>query len=129
MNHELNENCFNTLSTLQSFIKIAGPSDSEFGRAAVIQAFEFTFEVYWKTFQKIARADGVTASGPKSALSYAYQANLIDDQEAWLYILNDRNMTTHTYHEEISRKIFDNIKTKHVTVFEKAYQALLKASR
>lgn len=129
MNDNTLDNCKNTLSTLKSFLEQAEKNPSEFARAAVIQAFEFTYEVYWKTFQKIGRAEGVMVSGPKSALSYAYQAGYITDQELWLALMNDRNLTTHIYHEGISKKIYENVARQYVAAFEGAYLILIKGNK
>lgn len=43
-------------------------------RDALIQRFEFTFEALWKALQERARADGLDASSPRSALQAALQS-------------------------------------------------------
>lgn len=75
------------------------PIQNNRDRSGIIKAFEFTFELAWKTFQKIAREDGISTGGPKSSLKFAFQANLItnDNELLWLDMLNDRNLLNHTY--------------------------------
>lgn len=36
-------------------------------KAGLIQGFEFTFELFWKTFQKLAPEAGLEASSPREA--------------------------------------------------------------
>lgn len=129
MNKDTIENCHRTLFTLKDFLHIAGDQNNDFARAAVIQAFEFTYEVYWKTFQKLAREQGAIAAGPKPAIAYAFQAGILSDQSMWLDIINDRNMTTHTYHEEISKQIYGRIKNDYLKAFEQAYDSLLNLKK
>ncbi len=117
-------NCEKALQKLNEFLAVTQHLNKDYTQAAVIQAFEFTFEVFRKTFQKIGRSEGIAIGSPKSAFSFAYQSGLIEDENIWLDLLNDRNMTTHSYHEIIAQKIFSNIKEKYVFVFQKAYQIL-----
>ena len=43
----------------------------------------------------------------------SYVQNLINDGEAWLDMLEDRNLTSHTYDEIVANTIRDNILNKH----------------
>lgn len=76
-------------------------------RDALIQRFEFTFELAWKTAAEVLREEGIELQivSPKSVLKGAYEAGLIDDEEVWVEILRDRNMTSHTYEEETAKEI------------------------
>ena len=38
------------------------------------------------------------------------QYKLIDDEEAWLSMLDDRSMSSHVYNQEAEREIFHHIK-------------------
>jgi nucleotidyltransferase substrate binding protein (TIGR01987 family) len=118
-------NCEKALEKLTQFLKLAEAVPNEAVQAGVIQAFEFTFEVFWKIFQKLGQAEGAVVAGPKSALSYAFQAELIENEVPWLDLLNDRNLTTHVYHEQLAQEIFEHIKNTYVHEFRKVYQKLL----
>lgn len=103
------ENCQRALSKLKEFIDIAKTNDTEYMHAAVIQAFEYNFELFWKTFQKIANKEGEKIGSPKQAFSFAFQSGLIKNEDIWLSILHDRNLTTHTYHRELADQIYNRI--------------------
>lgn len=77
---------------------------------AAIQRFEFTIELFWKLLKRILDSKGVQAVYPKDVLQQAYQGNLINDEQVWLSMLRDRNLTSHTYNEELADDIFKSIK-------------------
>jgi nucleotidyltransferase substrate binding protein (TIGR01987 family) len=84
---------------------------SEIHRAGVIQAFEFTFEQCWKAIQKKAGTEGVTVASPKQALSWAMSLGWIEakDEKAWLAMLSDRNLSSHTYREKTAKEVAENV--------------------
>lgn len=72
-----------------------------------IQRFEFCFELGWKFIKKMLMdVEGIEALSPKKALQSAYQLGWIEDELAWLKMLNDRNLTSHTYREEYAQEIY-----------------------
>ena len=125
MNQQSIQNCQKTLQKLTEFLAIDERINEEYTHAAVIQAFEFTFEVFWKTFQKIGQAEGVTIGSPKAAFLFAYQSGLIENENIWLDLLHDRNMTTHTYHEVVAHQILKRIREHYLNAFQYAYQKLV----
>ena len=75
-----------------------------------IQRFEFCFELGWKLLKKMLMdIEGIDVLSPKKALQFAYQLGWIEDEQAWLKMLNDRNLTSHTYREEYARKIYSQL--------------------
>ncbi len=78
---------------------------------ATIHRFEFTIELFWKLLKNILESKGVEVRYPRDVLKEAYAGGLIDNEEIWLSMLNDRNMTSHVYDEEIADQIYVRIKT------------------
>lgn len=113
------ENLIKAFRELEEFL--AEPVVSNRDRAGVIKAFEFTFELFWKTFQKIADIQGIDAKSPRESLKAGFQLGYIvnSEEESWLNMLKDRNLMSHLYHEEISQEIFDRIETKYLLLFKK----------
>lgn len=74
-----------------------------------IQRFEFVFEQCWKTLQQALSIEGIEARTPREVIQKAYQAGWLQDESLWLKMLKDRNETSHTYDEDIARRIFSNI--------------------
>lgn len=79
-------------------------------RDASIQRFEYTFEIAWKLFKKVAKVDGIEVTSPRQALRAAYQMGLITDIDIWFEMLEDRNMTSHTYDQYIANKVYESAK-------------------
>lgn len=77
---------------------------------ATIQRFEFSIELFWKALKKKLLYDyGVDAQSPKTVLQQAYINQLISDEKIWLDMLKDRNLTSHTYNQELALEIYYRI--------------------
>ena len=77
---------------------------------ATIQRFEFCIELFWKTFRHLLALEGRETFSPKESLQAAYQLGWIQDEQAWLSMLKDRNLTSHTYNEQLAEQIVQHIK-------------------
>jgi len=77
---------------------------------ATIQRFEFTVELFGKLLKHILESKGVQVQYPKDILKEAYKGYLIDNEEQWLQMLKDRNLTSHTYDEKLAHIIFNRTK-------------------
>ncbi|WP_425363854.1 HI0074 family nucleotidyltransferase substrate-binding subunit [Candidatus Tisiphia endosymbiont of Hybos culiciformis] len=78
---------------------------------ASIQRFEFTIELFWKLLRVILESKGVAVQYPKDVLREAFKGHLIEHEQEWLKMLLDRNVTSHTYDEQLADKIYNNIKS------------------
>ena len=107
-----------TLNELTEYIRL--PIQNNRDIAGIIQAFEFTFEQSWKSIQKIANSDGVALGSPKAAYSYAMQNNWIDlkEESKWLQLLKDRNLTSHTYQENLAHEVLQRIQIDYLNMFQ-----------
>ena len=77
---------------------------------ATIQRFEFTFELCWKFLKDFFSEKGVSLNYPKEVIQEAFRIGIINDENLWLQMLEDRNLTSHTYDEELADEIFQRIK-------------------
>ena len=70
--------------------------------AGLIQTFEFTFELTWKTLKDLLELEGYDATSPRSAIRIALEAKYISavQCETLLEALGKRNLLTHTYDED-----------------------------
>lgn len=81
-------------------------------RDAAIQRFEYTFETVWKLQQVYLRErEGIICNSPKSCFRQASRVGLFSPEEAetCLEMTNDRNLTEHTYVEQIAEAIFQKL--------------------
>ena len=57
-------------------------------RDATIQRFEYTFELAWKLFRKVARIEGIEVNSPRQAIRAAYDVGLLEDIDLWFELLD-----------------------------------------
>ena len=91
---------------------------------ASIQRFEFCIELTWKTLKKALAAEGIEANTPRECMSQAYAAHWLADETAWLSMLKDRNLTSHTYKEALAVEIYSRL-PGHLAAMQSLYQVLL----
>ena len=75
-------------------------------RDACIQRFEYCIELSWKTSMKIL---GSMTSAAKPAIREMARNNLIADAEPWLKFIEARNNSSHSYDENVAKKVFIEI--------------------
>lgn len=85
------------------------PAVHELVMDGTIQRFEFCFELCWKSIREALANEGLEANSPKQAFIHALSLGWIKNEEDWLRILKDRNLTTHTYFIEMAEKVYGNI--------------------
>jgi nucleotidyltransferase substrate binding protein (TIGR01987 family) len=121
------------LSQLKDAVKVAGERDlSRLEKQGVIQAFEFTHELAWKTFKDFLESRGETGIyGSKDATRKAFAAGLIEDGETWMDMIQSRNKSSHTYNEAVATDIVNATLGeyfKSFTEFEHRFLQLEKSS-
>jgi len=77
---------------------------------ASIQRFEFTFELAWKLMQVLIKENGIDTYGVKSIIREAAKLGLIDNPGIWFDFLSKRNLSVHTYNEQIAQLVYDAAK-------------------
>ncbi|MCD5410047.1 MAG: nucleotidyltransferase substrate binding protein [Clostridiales bacterium] len=83
---------------------------SDVVRDGLIQRFEFTYELAWKTTKDYLEDLGIVdRNSPKLVIKEAFAQKIIKNEKNWLLMLNDRNMTSHIYKEEMAREIAQRI--------------------
>lgn len=81
---------------------------SDIVRDAAIQRFEFCIELSWKVLKKKM---GTTSVAPKAIIREAATQGIISDPEKWLYFIDQRNLTSHTYNEDTAKKVFETVQS------------------
>jgi len=76
---------------------------NEFIRDSVIQRFEFTVELAWKTAKKTLLSP---SNSPRSVIREMAEEGLISDPEKWFALIEARNLSTHTYKEALAEKVY-----------------------
>jgi nucleotidyltransferase substrate binding protein (TIGR01987 family) len=79
---------------------------SSFIRDAVIQRFEFCWELAWKALKLRLQQLGVEALNPRDIFREALSNGLIHDGNGWSEVQKKRNLTSHTYDEKLADEVY-----------------------
>lgn len=91
---------------------------SELEKQGLIQSFEYTHELAWKTLKDFLKSKGQSdIYGSKDATRKAFNLELIQDGDGWMDMIKSRNKTSHTYDETVANEISENIKNCYYPLF------------
>jgi nucleotidyltransferase substrate binding protein (TIGR01987 family) len=90
----------------------------------LIQRYEFTLELAWKVMKDYEEYQGgVKVGGPRDVIRQAHQFELIDD-DYWITMMEDRNLTSHTYEESKAQEVVMIIINTYLHVLHKLEQRM-----
>ena len=81
-------------------------------RDALIQRFEYSTEAFWKYLKAYLQTEhNLSANSPREVIRVGLTAKLYSEETSreLLQMLDDRNLTSHTYVEELAESIADRI--------------------
>jgi len=106
------------LLAFQRFAEAIDQPKNSFMRDSAIQRFEFCIDLAWKSLQQILYSEhGIRVNSPKETIRIAYENQLIHEPEKWLSMIDDRNLTSHTYDEELAEQIYVRL-SEHLRVLK-----------
>jgi nucleotidyltransferase substrate binding protein (TIGR01987 family) len=76
------ENFKKAVAQLEEFVQ--QPLLNKFERQGLIQCFEYSFELGWKTLKDYLENGGQDVATPRAAIQLAFQAGLIGDGHSWI---------------------------------------------
>jgi len=77
----------------------------------LIKAFEYTYELSWKTLQDLLMEKGYKdIIGPRPVIEQSFQDGYIKNGKEWLKMHISRNLTSHTYNEETAKEVIKEIR-------------------
>ena len=119
-------NYIKALDLLENALKIEQPDVVQ--RAGIVQFFEMCSELSWKLLKDYLEEQGfIEINTPRNAIKKAFEIELISNGHEWMELLQDRNLSAHTYDEQkaseleqlIHHKYFPLLKSLHQTFLEK----------
>ncbi|AOY75870.1 nucleotidyltransferase substrate binding protein [Clostridium formicaceticum] len=93
-------------------------------KEGLIQRFEYTFELAWKTLKDYLEAKEVNAKFPRDVIKAAFHYEVIKDGEVWMDMLEKRNLLAHTYDEERFHFAIKKIKEEYYEAISQVYNYL-----
>ena len=97
------EHYISALAQLEQAVAIYQKSQQD----GLIQRFEFTVELAWKSIKEYLEDQGSTTpiATPRAVLKEAFAAGVIQDAEEWNKIITARNITSHVYDEKTAEDV------------------------
>ena len=112
-----------TFAQLERFM--AEEDLNELEAQGLIKAFEYTYELSWKTLQDLLKDKGYSdIIGPKPVIEQSFQDGYIKNGEAWMRMHNSRNLTSHTYNQDTADEIVEQIIDEYFGLFKELKETL-----
>jgi nucleotidyltransferase substrate binding protein (TIGR01987 family) len=114
------QNFEKSLKYLEDALSISQPDMIQ--RAGLIQFFEMTFELSGSLLKDYLGSQGfLEIKTPHSALKKAFEVGLIRNGHNWMELLENRNLTTHTYDEAIAIEVEKLIHQNYYPLLKELY--------
>lgn len=109
--HQRLSNYSKAIIELESAVELSNERPlTKLEKQGLIQCFEYTHELAWKTLKDFLEQSGVqNLYGSKDVTREAFKLEIIQDGEAWMDMIKSRNLTSHTYEEKVADEIAQNI--------------------
>lgn len=76
---------------------------SDLEQQGLIQGFEFTHELAWNVLKDYLEMEGIQGLvGSRSTAREAFKRGLVSDGEAWMDMIEKRNLSSHTYNQDVA---------------------------
>jgi len=79
---------------------------TEILRDSAIKRFELCFDLAWKSIKICAKIQGAECYSPKACFKTAFQLKFVEYDEKWSDMVDDRNLSSHTYKIELAEEIY-----------------------
>jgi len=115
-------NFFNALEKYESAVNRYEEFKSEgFGDVyldLIVKRFELTYEMSWKALKRYLEFLGFEAKSPRQAFKEGYSQQILDEEDVWLDMIEQRNLSSHIYDEFEISEILDK-KENYLKAFQK----------
>ncbi len=94
--------------------------------SAIVKNFEFTFELSWKAMEGLLSHHGIPTATPRQAAPEAYRKGFIDSEAVRLAMIEDRNLTVHTYDESFALEMAQRFESDYLPLFNLFLQRFVR---
>ena len=112
------------ISQLTEFVE--KPELNKFEAQGLIQCFEYTFELAWKTAKDYLEEQGFSVKSPRQTIQIAFQIELVADGHVWIDALDKRNLMAHTYDEKKTKEAEELIRVQYYSILKALHDELGK---
>jgi len=93
------ENFERALGLLREALAQGPAALNQLEKEGVVQRFEYTLELAWKTVKDYLEGSGVVLASvtPRHVIKDAFAAKILADGQTWIAMIDHRNLLSHTY--------------------------------
>jgi nucleotidyltransferase substrate binding protein (TIGR01987 family) len=101
---------------------------SQLEKEGIIQRFEYTIELAWKTMKDYLESQNLVLDQitPRAVIKEAFAAKLITEGQVWMDALDARNKMSHTYDFKKFEEVIADIQKHYLAAIEALYFKLLE---
>ncbi|MBI4655861.1 MAG: nucleotidyltransferase substrate binding protein [Elusimicrobia bacterium] len=119
-----NSDIFNSfIKSIKRFNEILNAPQTLANRDSAIKRFELTFELAWKSIKEYLDYKGIISRSPRDCFEQAFSIGIIQDDPAWIKMIEDRNLSVHTYNEKLAMDIYRRL-GKYLNLFKSLSKSL-----
>jgi len=100
---------------------------SQLEKEGIIQRFEYTMELAWKTMKDYLESQNVVFEQitPRAIIKEAVAAKLVTQGQVWMRALDARNKMSHTYDFSEFEAVIQDIEKSYLSVIDDLFMKLL----
>lgn len=93
---------------LESAVQLSKTRElSRLEKQGLLQGFEYTHELSWNVMKDYLVDQGYAGLvGSKDSVRLAFKTGLISDGTIWMEMVKARNLTSHSYDEELANEVY-----------------------
>ncbi|MDO8722210.1 MAG: HI0074 family nucleotidyltransferase substrate-binding subunit [Syntrophales bacterium] len=86
----------------------------------IVKRFEFTYEISWKAIKRYLDYIGIGCTGPRMCFKEALTQKVIEQEDIWIDMIEQRDLSSHIYDEDEIKEILEKI-----VDYKEAFEGLL----
>ena len=101
---------------------------SDLEQEGIIQRFEYSYELAWKTMKDYLEENGViiTPVTPRNVIKESFSAKLIDNGQVWIDMMLHRNLLAHTCDFSKFKEVLEAIENHYLNAFSELHDWFIK---
>ena len=125
------ENYRRAFSLLREAIEMMDEREpSQLEKEGIIQRFEYTTELAWNLMKDYLESENIIFEQvtPRTVIRKAFEANLLEDGQTWMDVLDARNKMSHNYDLKIFETVIEEVRKHYLRVFDTLHSKFLEKS-
>ena len=107
---------YNFRKALEKFRKAVTGKDEYYNQGfgdiyldLIVKRFEFAYEMSWKALKRYLDYIGIGCTGPRMCFKEALTQRVIEHEDIWIDMIEQRNLASHVYDEDEIKEILGKI--------------------